>query len=140
MNDNTTREWRTASAWVAVFLVAGLLAGGTIFTMTRVGLFGPRPPLSVFHTAIRILIAVIALALLSVFQDHLERIALLMAAAAASSTALYGLGMRSAGLSAFRLLSHLAAYTLIMFVAGRKVAITFHQPRSARATPSYPRD
>ena len=56
--------------------------------MTRVGLFGLRPPLSVFHTFLRILIAVVALALLYVFRCLLERIALLTAAAAASSTAL----------------------------------------------------
>lgn len=95
--------------------------------MTRVGLFGLRPPLSVFHTFLRILIAVVALALLYVFRCLLERIALLTAAAAASSTALYGIGLRSAGLSAFRFLSHLAAYALVMVVAGRKVAVKFLQ-------------
>jgi hypothetical protein len=47
-----------------------------------------------------------------------ERIALLTAAVAASSTALYVIGLRSAELSAFRLLSHLAAYALVMFCCG----------------------
>jgi hypothetical protein len=124
----------TAAAWAAVFLVSGFLGSDTVVTMTHVGLFGLRPPLSVFHTVLRILIAVAALALLFAFQNRVERIALLLAAAAASSTALYGVGLRSAGLSAFRLLSHLAAYALIMFVAGWKVAIGLRQQKPARAS------
>jgi len=133
MRDNNTRKQLTALAWTAVFLVSGFLGGDTVATMMRVGLFGLRPPLPVFHTVLRVLIAVLALALLYVFKGLLERIALVMAAAAASSTALYGIGLRSPGLSAFRLLSHLAAYALVMFVAGRKVAQTFRQLKSARA-------
>ena len=127
MSDNKTRMRLIALAWAAVFLVSGFLGGDTVVTMTRVGLFGPRPPLSVFHTALRILIVVVALVLLYVFQDRLERIALLIAVAAASSTALYGIGLRSALLSAFRLVSHLAAYALIMSIAGRRAAITLRQ-------------
>ena|SRR5215469_7071510 len=134
MSDKNTRKALTRLAWVAVFLLSGFLGGDTVVTMTRVGLFGLRPPLSIFHTVLRILIVVLALALLYVFQGRLERITLLIAAAAASSTALYGIGLRSAGLSAFRLLSHLAGYALIMAVAGRKIAITLRQLRSARAT------
>jgi hypothetical protein len=131
MSENNIRKLLTALAWVAVFLVSGFLGGGTVATMTRVGLFGLRPPLSVFHTVLRILIAVVALALLYVFKGLLERVALLTAAAAASSTALYGIGLRSPGLLAFRLISHLAAYALVMFVAGRSVAIAFRQLKSA---------
>lgn len=128
MSDNNIGKRLTVLAWVSVFLVSGFLVADTIVTMTRVGLFGLRPPLPVFQTVIRILLVVIALALLYVFQGRLERVTLLIAAAAASSTALYGIGLRSAGLSAFRLLSHLAAYVLIMFVAGRKVALRQRLP------------
>jgi len=60
----------------------------------------------------------------------LERVTLLMGAAAAGSSALYGLGLRSAALSAFRLLSHLAAYALAMIVAGRMIAVTLRQPKA----------
>jgi hypothetical protein len=132
-NDNARKRLITV-ACAAVFLVSGFLGGDTVVTMTRVGLFGQRPPPSVFHTALRILIAVVAVALLYVFQGRIDRISLLIAAAAASSTALYGIGVRSDALSAFRLLSHLAAYALIMFVAGRNVAITFRQLKSARSS------
>jgi hypothetical protein len=91
MRDDDTRKRLIALAWVAAFLVSGFLGGDSVVTMTRVGLFGQRPPLPVFHTVLRILIVVVALALLYVFQGRLERIALLVAAAAASSTALYGI-------------------------------------------------
>jgi len=134
MRDNNTRKRLTTLAWTTVFLVAGFLGGDTVATIMPVGLFGLRPPLSLVHTVLRILIVILALALLYVFNGLLERIALVMAAAAASSSALYGIGLRSAGLSAFRLLSHLAAFTLVMFVAGWKVAITFRQLKSARAS------
>src|SRR5215469_2623074 len=133
MSDNNAKTWLTALVWAVFFLVSGFLGAGTVATMTRVGLFGLRPPLSLLQTVLRIVIVVVALALLSVLRSRLERIALLIAAAAASSTALYGVGLRSAGLSAFRLLSHLAAYALIMVVAGRNVTITLRQLKSARA-------
>jgi hypothetical protein len=123
----------TALSWVVVFLVSGFLEGDTVATMQRVGLFGTRPPLSVAHTVLRILIVIVALALLYVFHNVLERIALLIVAAAAGSTALHGFGLRSAGLSAFRLLSHLAAYALVMIVAGRMVAVARRELKSARA-------
>jgi hypothetical protein len=127
MSDENTRMRLTASAWVAVLVVSGFLEGDTIATLTRVGLFASRPPLPIFHTVLRILIVVAAVALWYVFQGLLERIALLLAAAAAGSTALYGIGLRSAGLSAFRLLSHLAAYACILLVASRRVTLTFRQ-------------
>jgi hypothetical protein len=133
MSDNNAKTWLNALVWVVFFLVSGFLGADTVATMTRVGLFGLRPPLSLLQTVLRIVIVVVALALLSVLRSRLERIALLIGAAA-SSTALYGVGLRSAGLSAFRLLSHLAAYALIMVVAGRNVTITLRQLKSARAT------
>jgi len=122
MADNIARYRLAALAWVAVFLIAGVLASETIETIRTVGLFGTRPPLPVVQLVLRILIIATALGLLSVFRSVLDRITLLVVAAAAGSTALYGLGYRSAGLSAFRLLSHLAAYALAMVVASRKVA------------------
>ena len=111
---------RIATAgWVAVFLVAAFLAGDTVTTIGRMGLIGARPPLSLPQTILRMVIVVVTLALCSVFHSILERITLGIAAAAAASSALYGFGVRSAGLSAFRLVSHLIAYALIMYVAGR---------------------
>ena len=127
MGDHSAKKRLTALAWAAVFLVSGFLGGDTVATMRRVGLFGLRPPPSVLHAALRILIAAAALALLYVFQGLLERTALLVAASAAGSTALYGFGLRSAGLSAFRLLSHLAAYALLMSVAGGNLATAFRR-------------
>jgi len=81
---------------------------------------------------LRIMIVLAALALFYAVHGSLERIALLIIAAAASSSVLYGLGLHAAVLSAFRLLSHLGAYALIMVVAGRKVAIAFRQLKLAR--------
>src|ERR1700722_1212641 len=115
MTENIARARLTGVAWAAVLLVSGFMEAETVATMRRVGLFGARPPLSLTHTAIRILIVIVALALLYVFRRVLDRIALLIAAAAAGSSALYGFGLRSAALSAFRVLSHFAAYALVMF-------------------------
>jgi hypothetical protein len=108
----------TALSWAAAFLVSAFLEGETVVTVVRVGLFGTRPPLTVFQTVLHVLIALLALALWPLFRGRLERITLVIAAAASSSTALYGIGLRSAGLSAFRLLSHLCVYALITAVAG----------------------
>ena len=121
MTENVAGNRLIALAWGAVFLISEFLAIQTITTMQRVGLVGARPPVPVLQAVIRILIAIVALALWYVFRNVLERIALLTAAAAASSTALYGFGLRSPGLSAFRLLSHLVAYALVMLVVGRMV-------------------
>ena len=137
MADNIARHRLTALAWVAVFLISGFLASGTIETMRHVGLFGTRPPLPVAQTVLRILIIAIALGLLCVFRNAVDRMTLLVVAAAAGSTALYGLGYRSAGLSAFRLLSHLAAYALAMVVASRKVAAARRELILARANAEY---
>jgi hypothetical protein len=113
----------TPLAWIVVFLVSGLLECDQVATIQRVGLFGVRPPLSVAHTVLRVLIVIASIALLYVFHSALQRIALLTATAAAGSSALYGFGLRSAGLSAFRLLSHLLAYALVMLVAGRMIVV-----------------
>jgi hypothetical protein len=122
MAESVVRNRLTRPAWVAVILVAGFLGWDTIMTMQRVGLVGERPPVPVFQAAVRILIAIVAVALWFVFRGILERIALLTAAAAASSTALYGFGFRSPGLSAFRLLSHLAAYALVIFAMAKRIS------------------
>lgn len=75
-----------------------------------------------------------ALGLLPLLRSALDRVTLVIAATAASSTALYASGYRSAGLSAFRLLSHLAAYSLVMIVASRKAAAARHELMVARAS------
>jgi len=133
MADNITRHRLTALAWAAVFLISGFLARETIETMRHVGLFGTRTPLPVAQTVVRILMIAVALGLLCVFRSALDRVALLVVAAAAGSTALYGFGYRSAGLSAFRLLSHLAAYALVMVIASWKVAAKRRELMLARA-------
>ena len=130
---NVARHRLAALAWAAVFLITGFLEGETLGTIDHVGLFGTRPPLPPAQTALRILIAAGALGLLFVFRSALERVTLLAAAAAASSTALYGLGYRAAGLSAFRLLSHVAAYGLIMVAASLRFAAAGRASRGPTA-------
>jgi hypothetical protein len=120
----------TLLAWVAVLIVSGFLAVDTALAIQRIGLTGTRPELSVLQTGLRIAIVVGALGLLSVCRNSLQRITLLMGAAAAGSSALYGLGLSSPALSAFRLLAHLAAYGLAMIVAGRMIAVTLRQPKA----------
>jgi hypothetical protein len=85
MADNIARHRLTALGWVAVFLISGFLACETIETMLRVGLFGTRPPLPVPQTVLRILIIAVALRLLRIFRSALDRMALLVAAAAGST-------------------------------------------------------
>jgi hypothetical protein len=137
MPDDIARHRFTALAWIAVFLFTVFLESETIETMRRVGLFGTRPPLRVTQTVIRLLIFVVAMGLVRFFRDVLDRMALLMVAAAAGSTALYGLGYRSAGLSAFRLLSHLAAYGLVMVFAGRRIATARRELMSGRTNTNH---
>ena len=120
-----------------MFLTSGFLASETIETMRHIGLFGTRPSLPVAQTVLRILIVAVALGLLCAFRSALDQMTLLVVAAAAGSTTLYGLGYRSAGLSAFRLLSHLAAYALLRVVASRTVAAARRELILARANPEY---
>ena len=87
----------------------------------QVGLTGDRPPLPVVQTCVRIAIVIGSLLLVRVFRPALERTVLLTAAAAAGSSALFGFGLRSPALSAFRLLSHLAAFLLAMVACARRV-------------------
>jgi TRAP-type C4-dicarboxylate transport system permease small subunit len=96
--------------WAAILIASAWLAVGTVAQMLSVGLFGQRPPLTSFDTGLRIVIVAGAVTLCCVRRDALERVTLIAGAAAAGSSALYGFGMRSPGLSAFRLLSHLVAY------------------------------
>lgn len=124
-------RWRLL-AWGAVLIASGYLALDTALAIQRIGLTGTRPELSVLQAGLRIAIVVGALGLLSVCRNSLERVTLLMGAAAAGSSALYGFGLRSAALSAFRLLSHLAAYALAMIVAWRMIAVTLRQADRAR--------
>ena len=133
MADSIAMRRLIAVGWVALVLISGLLAGETIETLRRVGLFGARPPLPAAQTVVRILIMAAALGLLRKFRSALDRTTLLLVAVAGGSTAIFGLGYRSAGLSAFRLLSHVAAYALVMVVASRKAAAARRQVTSARA-------
>jgi hypothetical protein len=107
--------------WLAVFVGAAMLAVNTTVQIEQIGLTGPRPPLSAFDTALRIVFVFGAIVLLYFRRHPLERLTLIIGAAAAGSSALYGFGVRSDSLSAFRLLSHLAAYTLGVTAALRSI-------------------
>ena len=85
--------------WLIVFGAALLLAADTTRFIVTSGLYAGRPALPRAQTALRM--------------------AIIAGALAAGSSALLGFGLRGASLSAFRLLSHLAAYGLAAAVAGR---------------------
>jgi len=121
MTAKLARDRVFAVGWAAAFLISSYLEYGTIVKIRSVGLTGPRAPVPPLQTALHVLMALAALALMLVFRSRLERIMLVTAAAASASTALYGFGGRSDMLSGFRLLSHLAAYALIMVVSVRRV-------------------
>lgn len=108
-----------ATAWVAIAAASLLLAVDTLRTIFDVGLFGERPPLSTPQTVLRLALIIAALALFVVRRHPLERTALALSVAAAGSSFLYGMGMRSPALAAFRLLSHLAMYALVAIASGR---------------------
>jgi hypothetical protein len=108
--------------WVGVLVAAAFLTVDTAMIIQRVGLVGERPPLSIFQTGVRIVLGMSSLGLMLVRRDLFERITLLSCAAAAGSSTLYGFGLRSPGLSAFRLVSHVVMYVLVMMVAGRMIS------------------
>jgi hypothetical protein len=110
--------------WVAILLVAVLLTAQTSAYILQNGLIADRPPLSLLQTAIRIALGAGAMALWFVRRDALERTALASAIIAASSSALFGFGLRSPLLASLRLLSHLAMYALAAIVAWRVVMAT----------------
>jgi hypothetical protein len=116
------RDRAVLLGWIVILIASAWMAVGTMLQILEVGLFGQRPPLTAFDTALRIAIVAGAVTLLFVRRDLLERVTLVTGAAAAGSSALFGFGVRSPGLSAFRLLSHLAAYTLATIAAGRSAA------------------
>src|SRR5436190_3324436 len=103
---------------VAVVLVAILCAAGAVWTAywsLRFGL-APRSPLSALQTAIRFAAVTLAVILLLLRRDWIERTTLLCAIVAAGSSALFGLGLRSTTLDVFRLLFHFIAYALGLIV------------------------
>jgi hypothetical protein len=105
MLPRTTNDRLVLSFWVVVLIVATALAVETAGQILRVGFFGTRPPLSMLQTGLRVVFVVVAISLLPVTHHTLDRAALIVGAAAAGSSVLFGLGLRSAVLSAFRLLS-----------------------------------
>ena len=107
-----------------IFCVAG--AVWTAYWSLRFGL-APRPPLSVWQTALRFVVVIIALGLLVRRRDLIERGAFACAVVAAGSSALYGLGVNSTALQVMRLLFHFLGYSL------GAVAIVrwFHAKRAA---------
>jgi len=119
--------WLVGVGWFLVLSVAAVLTAQTAMYIALNGLVAVRPPLSTFQTGLRVFLALGALIPLFIRRDVLERVTLIIGAAAASSTALYGLGVRSSFLSAFRLLSHLAVYLLAVVVAWRLVSAAFRQ-------------
>lgn len=108
--------------WLVVLGAALLLGFNTTRFILMAGLYAERPPLPWAHTALRFAIIVGSMVITFVARDRFLRATVLIAAVAAASTALFGLGLRSAPLSAFRLISHLVAYILIITLAIRKLS------------------
>ena len=119
--------------WIVVLVAASMLAVDTAMFILRSGLVADRPPLPVAQTVLRIAIVAGAVVFMFIRRDALERLTLLTAAAAAGSSMLFGFGVRSPLLSAFRLVSHLAAYALAAIVAARALAELYRRVRPARA-------
>jgi hypothetical protein len=83
----------------------------TAYWSLRFGL-APRPPLSTAQITLRIAIATGAAAFWFLRRDRLERLTLICATVAASSSALYGFGYTSPAVRANRLLFHFLGYAL----------------------------
>ena len=104
---------------LAVLCTAG--AVWTVYWSLKFGL-APRPPLSPVQTAIRFAIVTLAVILLPLRRDSIERTTLVCAVVAAGSSALFGLGFRSTMLDIIRLLFHFFAYSLGIMVSIRLLA------------------
>ena len=120
-----------AAGWMAIVAAGMFMTADTLNIINAIGLVGERPPLSSLQTGLRAVLIAGAIVLLKTFRHPLERSALVMAIAAAGSSFLYGMGMRSPALSAFRLISHLVMYLLVAIAAGRLVRAS----TSTRSTP-----
>lgn len=121
-------------AVMVVILAAVCTAGAawTVYWSLRFGLT-PRPSLSTFQTAVRFTGVTAAAILLLFRRDWLERMTLLCAIVAASSSALFGLGFRSTTLDVVRLLFHFLAYALGALVCVRWLARLWRGRSLARA-------
>ena len=109
---------------VAVLIITVVCSAGaawTIYWSLRFGL-APRPPLSPLQTAVRFAAVTLAVILLPIRRDSIEKATLLCAVVAAGSSALFGLGFRSTALDVIRLLFHFFAYALGVFVSVRWLA------------------
>lgn len=131
----TTHDRLVLCSWVVVLIAATALAVETAGQILRDGFFGLRPPLSMFQTGLRFVFFVGAIGLLPVRHHTLDRAALIVGAAAAASSVLFGLGLRSAALSVFRLLSHLILYVLAAVVAARLANVALRQTRMPESAP-----
>ena len=108
----------------AVLLLALACAAAAIWTAywsLRFGL-APRPPLPPFQTGMRIVIVLVALTLVRLRPDPVERTTLLFTAIAAGTSALFGFGLRSTVNDVARLLFHFLAYALGALVLLRWLA------------------
>jgi|SRR6266545_2143120 len=113
-------------AVLLLFLACAAGAVWTAYWSLRFGL-APRPPLPPYQTGSRILIVLIALALLRLRRDPIERTVLFLTAVAAGASALFGLGLRSTVNDIVRLLFHFLAYALgalvlLRWLIARKVS------------------
>ena len=121
---------------VAIVFLAVVCAAGAAWTAYWSLRFGlePRPPLSPLHTVARFAIVTLAVILLPLRRDSIERTALLCTVVAAGSSALFGLGFRSTTLDIVRLLFHFLAYALGVVVSVRLLARLRRGQSSARAS------
>ncbi len=108
---------------LAVLLALACAAGAiwTAYWSLRFGL-APRPPLPPFQTGARIVIVLIALILIRLRPDPVERTALIFTVVAAGASALFGFGLRSTVNDVARLLFHFLAYALGALVLLRWLA------------------
>jgi hypothetical protein len=124
-------RWAKVVFWAAVAIAGAVRTADTAQLILDIGLTGARPPLSTADTALRIVLCAGALGWFYFRRDVLERVTTITGAAAAGSSMLYGFGLRSPALSAFRLVSHLILYALVVVVATRFVITGWRRRTSA---------
>ena len=119
-------------AVVFLLVISAAGAAWTAYWSLRFGLT-PRPPLSPLHTVVRFAVVTLAVILLPLRRDSIERATLICGVLAAGSSALFGLGFRSTTLDVVRLLFHFFAYALGVVVCVRWLGLVWRKPSSGTA-------